>query len=511
MPSDHVGPAQAQQEGEVPVLLTAPGRWLRRFPAEHGEIVVERGLVLDEAPIILLEWVDPKPRWEAPAPKPGPGPDTPAVRVALLGAGVDSRSARRLLDNPPARARIREARGTPYEDEAFVLKQGGGDVLGGPLSLLDGAALGAVPDAFDPTHPRPPGTLSPVILRGAPTVPSPEILEGANLAEYGLAVLMAGRRGVVRDILAGTVGRRGKPSSIVSPLPFLLLAARWCLWTGRSFSGSEPGKTALDIWAEVARTQARDEMGGGVGRAGAAFPSLPCVLEELADGLEGLGDPDRPGRFRDWAEELRDTQQSASPPQAASGNPSPTAGRGLRLPVLGDPAPKAGPTPNRGDRSAVGRPRVSLPPPAAFGSPSAPAILPRRTLHIARLVRSWMEGILGAEPDASAGRLAFSLDLRNLPTQGPIVEMQNLRVGDCRVALDCRGDRGVFTFRLLQQAGRVPLNLILQLHLPDSHVRRVRLGREIVDVEVKETAGGVLLRCQFPLDPERRMIVETGD
>jgi hypothetical protein len=513
-----------------PLLVTAPGRWLRRFAEAGGSIVVERGLVLDEAAILLLEWEC-------------PGSDTPGTRVALLKAEVDPTMARRLLADPPSRARIREARGTPYPDEAFVLRaaKAGTDarereVLREALAVLDEASLGPVAEDVHPTLPQPQGDPGPSILRGAPGSPPPEILEGAGLAEYGLAALMAGRWDVTRKILAGS----GSPQDVSAshgaqaPLPFLFLAARWCLWTGQALPGSGPGTTALDAWVERARAQARDEMDGGPAQAGAAFPPLARVLEELADGLEGLGDPSRPRQLRLWAEEIRNPPPSASslhpgkggPPRAPSGSPS----RGLRLPVLGrpfpdplpDPGPDPGPNPGANpssagsggtaaDRPDPRPPRSILPHPAAFGPLTTPAILPRQTLHAARLVRSWVEGILGVEPDAAAGRLTLSLDLRSLPGQGPILEMEDLRVGDARVALDCRGDGGVLTFRFFQKAGRVPLNLILQLHLPSPRVRRVWLGDEIVDVEEEETPEGMRLRCQFPLDPGRRMIVETGD
>lgn len=525
----------------APRLVTAPGRWLRHFPGEDGKLVVERGLVLDEAPILLLEWA-------------GAGMDTPGIRVALLGAEVDPTMALRLLADPPARARIREARGTPYPDEAFVLKaaiaghdareaemgrtpesggeergeqgeEGGKEVLREALAVLDEAALGPVADDGHPPLPLSTSSPGPFILRGAPGAPPPELLEGAGLAEYGLAALMVGRWGVTRKILTGSGTLQGVSLShgARAPLPFLLLAARWCLWTGQPLPGSSPGKTALDEWVERARTQARDEMDGGPAQAGAAFPPLPRVLEELADGLEGLGDPSRPQQFRLWAEEIRNPPPPASPLHSEEGDPlqdrSRSPSRGLRLPVLGNPMPAPGPNPlssaasdaTAADRPAPRPPRSVLPPTAAFGPLTAPAILPRQTLHAARLVRSWVEGILGVEPDAAAGRLTLSLDLRTLPGRGSILEVENLRVGNSRVALDCRGDEGVLTFRFFQKAGRVPLNLILQLRLPSPRVERVWLGDEIVDVEEKETPAGVQLRCQFPLDPGRRMIVETGD
>jgi hypothetical protein len=506
---------------------------------------VERGLLLDEAPILLLEWEV----------RSGDAPEPP-TRVAFLGEGVEEGDARRLLAHPEARARMRASRGAPYPNEAFLLRispalapgaplpsagQAGAPhpVLSPALAALDDALLGPLPES-DPEIPggwptrEDEAHLLP-LLRGAPTVPPPTLLEPAGWAEYGLAALFTGRWGAARAILAGW-----KPGR-ASPLPFVLLAARWSLWTARPvpLAGA-----ALDALLEAARDEARDEREGGPAQAGAAFPPLPRVLEELADGLEGLSDPSRPARLRRWAEELR------LPPTSPPGTPGGTAPPALRLPVLGSPIREERPAP---------RPlRATLPPPGAFAPVDAPAILSRRTLHAARLVRSWVEGILGVEPDASVGRLTLGIDLRALgdvppdppdtpggrappgSPDGPLdpvrlLEVENLRVGDARVALqvegvrgaipsrpgqatpglgapsDCRRGWGALTFRVAQEAGRVPLNLVLKVRLPLPRISRVRMGDERVEVEVRETEEGTLLQCQFPLDPERRIIVEAGD
>jgi hypothetical protein len=44
--------------------------------------------------------------------------------------------------------------------------------------------------------------------------------------------------------------------------------------------------------------------------------------------------------------------------------------------------------------------------------------------------------------------------------------------------------------------------------LPLRAVERVRLGGEDIGVDVEASDGRARIRCQFPLDPERRLIVD---
>jgi len=53
------------------------------------------------------------------------------------------------------------------------------------------------------------------------------------------------------------------------------------------------------------------------------------------------------------------------------------------------------------------------------------------------------------------------------------------------------------------------VNLIFEPLLPVKSVEAVRMGSEDVDVSLLPEPGGVRLRCQFPLDPERRLTIVT--
>jgi hypothetical protein len=85
--------------------------------------------------------------------------------------------------------------------------------------------------------------------------------------------------------------------------------------------------------------------------------------------------------------------------------------------------------------------------------------------------------------------------------------MVGMRVGDASVSLDCRREKGACTFVLRQDGGRVPLNLVFRPRVPFRKVDEVLVEGRGADVEIVEEEAGLEVRCQFPLDPERRMTV----
>ena len=131
-----------------------------------------------------------------------------------------------------------------------------------------------------------------------------------------------------------------------------------------------------------------------------------------------------------------------------------------------------------------------------------------------RLVRSWIMGQLGADAEMAYGRLTLAPILGQRDTDAPPppdapLTVTGLRAGDARIDLHCRREPGRHTFRLVQQAGRVPVNVVFDPWLPVSRIRQVRMGDEPVEVDLREEAGGTRVRLQFPLDPERRLIVDA--
>ncbi len=446
-----------------------PGSWWRALP-DGGE---ERGLLLDAFPIVVVQRLGQS------------GTET----LLLTPSHVSAETLSRAVASLQAHALRRRDRGTP--DGAFALE-------GPPPPLADrvAQALGVLDDAslHDPSDPSTP--------RGLPVVAgvvdgAPRLLEGAPLVEVALGALAAGRRHLAFHLLARTLADREIPAGAR-----LFLAARWALWTGEP-TRLRPFLGALD---EAARSVAETPEPDGVGLRGlpAAFPSLPALLGGFADAVEPLGN-------RGWTGELRALARTAGERVGASpgggaplggGGPS---GRGIRLPVLGqaaaEPDAPAGPRPTE----------PALPPVHAFASPHHPSVAPRRTLHAARFLRSAVEGLMGVRPDASYGRVVLAPDLVAVaPSAGGVRRLAatGIRVGDARLSLDCRVEGGHGTLRVCQTAGRVPVTVIFEPFLPLGGVDAVRMGGDPAEVEIDEREGGVRLRFQFPLDPERSVSVD---
>jgi hypothetical protein len=166
--------------------------------------------------------------------------------------------------------------------------------------------------------------------------------------------------------------------------------------------------------------------------------------------------------------------------------------------------PMAGARSLRHESAPAPAPSVQLPPPESFGNPNSAAFASRRTLHSARLVRAWIEGTLGLRPDAAAGRLRIAPEIR---PEWEFLRVSGIRMGDAIVDFEYRRESRKATFVLRQEEGRVPIQLIFEPLLPVTRVAEVRIADSIAEVEQTEEALGIRLRCQFPLDPERRVTV----
>jgi hypothetical protein len=513
--SPELPPERAAPSG--PTFRHGPGSWERTLPLPGGGSLEERGLVPDVEGGVVLQWTlrpDPTsadPDSPAAQPNEPPGPAPPRLRltgsltlpsgtavslpplelapgaaraVLLVPPGVDPEGARRRLTPLRAREVQRGRRGRPDDGEAFSLVTSGARAapLTEALALLDDAASGL----DDEGRPRPPFLAG--VGTEAPGV-APVLLRGTALAEVGIGALLAGRHELAR----GTLEALARETPAPPPLHLVFLAARWALWSGRP---QELLSLEEVLAAAVAPLLRMVEEGPGEGTpesapAGSAFPSPGGTLELLADGLEPLGEAR-------WGEELR---RRAREGRAAREGRGISGGRtGRSLPVLGQ-AP-AGPEP------AVDETDPTLPPPEAFGPPDAPGQRRAATLRAARIVRSWVEGVLGAEADAAYGRLTLAPRIERGTER---LTVQGLRVGDGSVSLDCRRQGTSCTFLLRQDLGRVPLNLIFAPRLSMRGVTEVRIGDEPGDVEVSEAPDGVVVRCQFPLDPERRITIVGSD
>jgi hypothetical protein len=451
-----------------------PGTAVRRIPLAGGGELVERVILPDTAPGVMLVWS-----------LEGCGPGELSLEVEdgsgeRLSLPVTSHAPaagwlalaggrRPVPPDPAAQALRRASRGVHLDGPTLDVQVQGdpGAEVGGRLEAalraLDDAPMDEGPDG----EPAPPFLLGVEADPGAPGDAGLRWAEGGVLVEVALGALAGGRWSLARAILESLVSTRSAPA-----LPLLTLAAEWGLATGdaRLLRALRP---SLDGALEAAL----DDGGHPLPPPGAAFPTLPRVLERLADAVEPSGD-------RAWTAELR---------ALARRRVAPTS---MVLPVLGAPLPVPS---GEGARDAV------LPPAEGFAHPDAPGLLGRRTLHAARLVRALVRGTLGIVPDAAYGRLRVG---PALPVSWQAVEVRGIRAADARVDLGYRREGDRHTFVLRPVAGRVPLTLILEPSLPLEEVRSVELEGERVTVDSFRNEGRVGVRFQFPLDGERTVVID---
>lgn len=476
-------PGDAGEIQSTGPLRLGPGGWERQITLPQGGSIVERGTLLDSGPALAVEWS---------------GPDGgPPPHLLVLAEHPDTSEA------PPLG---RQAVGGEEGTRGFLLLPAGSDpsripprVV--PVHAREKARYGRTPG---PTlHLRGPGiTLDqalPVLERTAagidrerqPSSPfilgvrdhAPVLAQGAALAELGLAALQAGNPLLGWRLLEELAHTPDRPA-----LPFLHLAAAYAAWTG-DLGRLVTLRPQVDQAAEALLPTGAIgavEAAGGTPPPPAAWPGPLTTLERLAQGVERAGGG--------WRESLLERRRRLTSDRGHA-----SAGPRRSLPVLGAAAP---PPPD-----ATDEPAPTLPPPAAFAPVLDPSQAPRRALHAARLIRAWVEGTLGVSPDVTYGRLELSPDLRLGPEW---IEIRHLRAGEASVGLDYRRAGSACTLRFFQEGGSLPLNLVLHLSIPLEPPLVVTLGGERVEVSGDPVDGGARVSLQFPLDPERRIVIERA-
>jgi hypothetical protein len=469
-------------------LRVGPGSWGRDLPLGDGSVLEERGLLPDVAPCPVIQWTlrPALPGAESHSGSPGPLslrirlhrsasqgvtervlslPPEGAAVLAIVPPGASPDRTIRLVRALRARELQRAGRRSDPGEDPFGVR-----LDGLPLPSVDAALrlLDEAPSGVDPT-----GRTRGPYLAGADGA-EPLFLGGSALAELGIAALACGWRPLARSILESLSEEANPPA-----VPLLQLAGDWVAWTGESRSILE-FRTVLD--------RAVERLGDSMPPA--AFHSDFGVLTRLLEGVERSGEAD-------WAEALEQRLLELQAPRTAGAR---------RLPVIGSREPTEGEPPPLGVSASPETP-PRLPPPESFAEPGLPGTTARQTLQAARLLRSWVEGRLGARPEAAFGRFRLAPQIVG---DWSGLEVRGLRVGDARVSLACRRIHGTLTFSVHQEAGRVPLQLVFEPFLASGGVREVRIGTEPADVEIAPEAGGVRLRCQFPLDSTRSLTIVTG-
>lgn len=469
-----VAGARASPEGP---FHSRSGSWTGRYRLPGGGALVETGLLADSVRAAVFQWSLP-PGVSAPAPASHPdqpgrlvarlfGPggsvveearlsisvDAPAI-LAVLSPDEDRERAASLLTPLSARERQRRGRAGVHIIEPFALSVDGRPAEGveAALRALDDAALD------EPAGPKPP------LFVGAISRDGPSYLEGTALAELGTAALLAGRRPIARAALKALAADPG-----ASPPAFIRLAARYVLWTGLP-------DVLSSLTAEL--EEAVEAVRAAPPEAG--YPGPDETLDLLRSALEPFG---RIGTRLVGGED----------------HPEAPAAAHVHLPMAGGGRSAPG---SEADRRAEARLR-SAGPSVDSSRPGHP--LPP-ILDAAELLRSWVEGELGVEPDASYGRVHLG---PRIAGGREALEVRGLAVADAALRLDVRRAPGSYEICVSQEGGRIPLNLIFAPWLPLRRVSEVRMEGEVVRAELVPVGEGTRVQMQFPLDPSRAIAV-TG-
>lgn len=112
---------------------------------------------------------------------------------------------------------------------------------------------------------------------------------------------------------------------------------------------------------------------------------------------------------------------------------------------------------------------------------------------------------LGLEPDAARGRLRLRPRLNGLEE----IRVRNIRFGDGSVSLSAARSAGRLTVRVEQEAGAIPLTVLLEPFVR-GHARAVVDGQP-ADLEARVVTGGTILPVQLVLDDARTLVVEEDD
>lgn len=136
--------------------------------------------------------------------------------------------------------------------------------------------------------------------------------------------------------------------------------------------------------------------------------------------------------------------------------------------------------------------------------PARPAgVDPERDRAIFEVVRE-MHGRWGVVPDAARGRVRLAFDAAN-------ASLANLTVGDAALSFECSLDRqaGRASIVATQQAGQVPLTLILEPRIPGaSRVREARIDGRPADLDAQSDGTGIGTRVQLVCDDRRELILD---
>ena len=436
------------------------GAWTGEYDLGGGIYVTERGILPDSTAAAVFEWTVAAPA-DARARVPAPPGEAPAGRVTLAlvasSAGTLYEVALPIRHGASATVAVIPSGRGPEATERLLT----------PIRVRErqraersGSSTG---EAF--TVSRNGWPLHSVVealqrmddapVAGPTSGAASEILEGfvegapAYLEGEGLEAFGTAALYAGRSWLAARVLHSLGAAAQTNPAEYLRFSATYAFWTADL---GPIAKMTTTLSGAVDALLEPEHAG--------VRDSLPAVAERLAAAIEPLGDKALTDRLRSLAR---------TPAEGGTNEPSALVG---------------------------GRNRASR----RGGLAGLAAV---------RLLRRLVERDLGLEADASYGRLRFAPRLT--PSCAPL-DVAGVRVGDALVRMGIAPSAAGYELRILQEGGRVPLNLVFAPLLagPLSGPPTVLLDGSRVQPDVRTVAEGTRVQMQFPLDRPREVEILAG-
>ncbi len=136
--------------------------------------------------------------------------------------------------------------------------------------------------------------------------------------------------------------------------------------------------------------------------------------------------------------------------------------------------------------------------------PEARGVCPDQAWSTAMVVSPLVYGLLGAEPDATRGRLVLR---PRPPKEWERFRVRQLSVGDAGVTLTYRRQGSTHRFTLAQERGARPLQLVLAPELPGAGVAETRVDGAPADLGAHRVGERWRVSVQLVLDAERSLEV----
>jgi glycogen debranching enzyme len=134
-------------------------------------------------------------------------------------------------------------------------------------------------------------------------------------------------------------------------------------------------------------------------------------------------------------------------------------------------------------------------------------VCPDQAWSTAMAISPFVHGLLGAEPDATRGRLRLR---PQIPSQWDRLDVRNLRMGDATISCRYHLAGRTHAFTLEQDEGAVPVRILFEPAIPVRSIAAVRIDGTEARLDVRPFGERILAPVQLVLDHARTIEID-GD